>query len=174
MAHNTTPLTGKERTFNDDEFIITITDEKGVISYCNDVCLEIAGYAENEIVGQQHNILRHPDMPRSVFKLLWDTIATGNEILAYVINKCKNGDHYWVFAHVTPTYDKKGNITGYLSSRRTATPEALEIIKPLYATLCQEEAKNSSKKDGLQAGLDLLNAVLKEKNTSYGAFIQSI
>lgn len=171
MAHNPAPPTGIERKFSDDEFIITKTDAKGVILYCNDICLDIAGYEENEIVGEQHNILRHPDMPRCIFKFLWDTIESGNEILAYVVNKCKNGDHYWVLAHITPSYDKKGTVIGYLSSRRTATTEALEAIKPLYKALLEEENKHSSQKDGMQAGLDRLLGILKEKNLSYSEFV---
>lgn len=174
MAHNTTPLTGVEQTFKDDQFIVTKTDDKGVITYCNDICLKIAGYKEDEIVGQPHNILRSPDMPRCIFKLLWDTISAGDELLAYVTNKCKNGDHYWVLAHVIPSYDKNGNINGYLSSRRTATSEALDVIKPLYRELCAEEKKHSSPKESLQAGMDKLLDIIKEKNVSYNEFILSI
>ncbi len=174
MAHNTAPLTGVERSFSDDDFIITMTDNKGVITYCNDVCLDIAGYMEDEIIGQQHNILRHPDMPRCIFQFLWDTISAGDEILAYVINKCKDGDHYWVYAHVTPTRDENGDIIGYLSSRRTAPKGAIDIIKPLYAQLKAEEDKHSSPKEGMQAGLDMLLGILKEKNISYGEFVLSL
>jgi len=170
MAHNKTELTGVERTFTDNEFIVSITDSKGIITYVNKTFLSISGYQEKELIGQQHNIIRHPDMPRCVFKYLWDTIATGEEVLAYVINKSKNGDHYWVLAHVTPTY-KDGKIIGYLSSRRNTTKPALDVIKPLYKTLCAEEAKFSSKKDGMQAGLDLLIKILEEKNVSYSELI---
>ncbi len=66
--------------------------------------LTIAGYTEREVLGQPHSMIRHPDMPRGVFALLWETIASGSEIFAYVVNLAKNGDHYWVFAHVTPTF----------------------------------------------------------------------
>jgi PAS domain S-box-containing protein len=166
MAHNTATLTGNERTFG-NEFLVSITDTKGVLTYVNDVFIRLAGYSEKELLGQQHNIVRHPDMPRCIFKLLWDTIASGNEIFAYVINKAKNGDHYWVFAHVTPTYDDNNNIIGYLSSRRNASDEALNFIKPLYKQLCNEERRHSSKKSGMQASFDMFSAMLKEKNTSY-------
>ena len=174
MARNTAPLTGVERTFSDDEFIITMTDAKGIITYCNNTCLSIAGYTEDEIIGKPHNILRHPDMPRCIFKFLWDTIQTGDELLAYVINKCKNGDHYWVFAHVTATYDDSGQIIGYLSSRRSPTKEALEAIKPVYAQLKAEEEKHSNTKDGMQAGLDMFLGTLKDKDISYGEFVMSL
>ncbi len=174
MAHNPAPLTGVERYFKDDEFIITKTDTKGIITYCNETCLQIAGYEESEIVGHQHNILRHPDMPRCIFKLLWDTIQKGEEILAYVVNKCKNGDHYWVFAHVTPSYSNDGVINGYLSCRRTANLNALKVIKPLYKTLCAEENKHTSKKQGMEAGVKLLEKILAERKTSYNDFVLAL
>ena len=98
-------LTGVERFFDKDEIIVSKTDLKGRMTYCNDVFLRIAGYTEQELLGQPHSIIRHPDMPRCVFKLLWDTIGAGKEIFAYVINRAKNGDHYWVLAHVTPSRD---------------------------------------------------------------------
>jgi len=102
-------------------------------------------------------------MPRCIFQFLWDTIRTGDEILAYVINKAKNGDHYWVFAHVAATHDETGNISGYFSCRRTATKEALEVIEPLYKQLKAEEDRHSSKKESMQARLDMLLGILKEK-----------
>jgi PAS domain S-box-containing protein len=174
MAHNPVPLTGVERTFADDEFIVTKTDAKGIITYCNNICLEIAGYKESEIVGQPHNILRHPDMPRCIFKFLWDTISSGREVLAYVINKGKYGDHYWVMAHVTPTFDENKNIIGYLSSRRNCRKDELDVIKPLYKTLLEEEAKYSSKKEGMEAGLNMLLGILEEKGMTNTEFVMKL
>ena len=100
--------TGIERFFEEDEIIVSKTDPKGVITYANRVFLRIAQYEEEEILGAAHNIIRHPDMPQCIFDLLWKTIASGQEIFAYVKNMAKNGDHYWVFAHVTPTFDSAG------------------------------------------------------------------
>lgn len=82
----------------DDEIIVSKTDLKGRITYANRVFLTIAGYTEQEVLGEPHSIIRHPDLPRCIFKLLWDTIQGGTEIFAYVINRCKNGDHYLVYA----------------------------------------------------------------------------
>ena len=87
-------ITGKERFFADDELIVSKTDLKGRITYANNLFLEIADYSEKEVLGQPHSLIRHPDMPRSIFKLLWDTIQGGSEIFAYVINGTKFGDHY--------------------------------------------------------------------------------
>ena len=99
-----TNLTGVERTFGEDEIIVSKTDLTGRITYANDVFLRISGYAEAEVLGQPHSIIRHPGTPRAVFSLLWRTIESGREIFAYVVNRAKNGDHYWVLAHVTPTF----------------------------------------------------------------------
>ncbi|MBV5345526.1 MAG: PAS domain-containing protein, partial [Rhodoferax sp.] len=85
----------------------------------------ISGYEEFEIIGAPHSILRHPDMPRCVFKLLWDSIKNNEEIFAYVLNKSKNGDHYWVHAHVTPTVNRKNEIIGYHSNRRAPSRGAI-------------------------------------------------
>ncbi len=174
MAHNTAALTGVERNFSDNSFIISMTDTKGVLTYVNDIFLEISDYIEDDVVGQQHNVLRHPDMPRCIFNYLWKTIPSGEELLSYVVNKTKHGDHYWVFAHVTATYDSNGNHIGYLSSRRTATQSALDVIIPLYKQLKAEEDKHSSKKDGMEAGLNMLLGILSDKGVSYSEFILSI
>ena len=108
--------TRKEVFFPDSEIIVSKTDLKGRITYANQTFCHVAGYDEAELLGQQHSIVRHPDMPRAVFKLLWDTLGEGKEIFAYVKNMTKHGDYYWVFAHVTPSYDGAGKLVGYHSS----------------------------------------------------------
>jgi hypothetical protein len=107
-------------------------------------------------------------MPAVVFKLLWNQIRGGKEIFAYVKNKTKSGDFYWVFAHVTPSFDSNRKISNYHSVRRKPTTKALEIIKPLYASLLQKE-KNS----GIPASEEMLAQILKEKGVSYDEFILS-
>jgi len=97
--------TDRERVMRKEEFIVSKTDLTGRITYGNRIFIEFSGYSEAELLGAQHNIIRHPDMPRAVFNLLWDTIAQGNEIFAYVKNMSKDGGFYWVFANVTPSYD---------------------------------------------------------------------
>jgi len=111
-------LTGVERTFADDEIIVSKTDPKGRMTYCNDIFLRLAGYSESELIGQPHSMIRHPHMPRCVFKLLWSRIQSGTEVFAYVINRSGNGDHYWVLAHVTPDLVQDGAIIGFHSNRR--------------------------------------------------------
>ena len=110
--------TGVERRFAEDEVIVSKTDLRGHITYANEVFVRVSGFREDELLGAPHSIVRHPDMPRCVVQLLWDRIAAWHEVFAYVLNMSKNGDHYWVHAHVTPTFDEQGKIVGYHSNRR--------------------------------------------------------
>ncbi len=168
-------LTGKEVTFGEDEIIVSKTDLKGRITYANDVFLRIAGYTEAEILDQPHSIIRHPDMPRCVFKLLWDTISAGSEIFAYVINRSKNGDHYWVLAHVTPSFDANKTIIGYHSNRRVPDRQTLErVIIPLYRDLKKREDAFENRKDGMNAAFDDITALLQGKGVAYDEFIATI
>ncbi len=171
MARPTTPPTGREVTFEKHEVIVSKTDLKGIITYANPVFLKIAGFTEEEVLGQPHNIIRHPDMPRCVFKLLWDVLQSGQEIFAYVINQCKNGDHYWVFAHVTPTFNDMGEIISYHSNRRVPDQSAIDAIVPIYALLKEKEDSYTDWREGMQAATELLGAHLKELNMPYEEFI---
>jgi PAS domain S-box-containing protein len=163
--------TGHEVRFGDEDLIVSKTDLKGRITYVNRTFMQIAGYAEHELLGQPHNIIRHPDMPRSVFRYLWDTIQAGREIFAYVKNMTKSGDHYWVFAHVTPTMGANGAISGFHSNRRTALRPAIAAIEPIYAQLRAEEMKHDNPKDGAIAGVSALEKMLHETGRQYDEFV---
>ncbi|MEZ5351141.1 MAG: PAS domain-containing protein [Bryobacteraceae bacterium] len=154
--------TGREITFGEEEIIVSKTDLKGIITYANPVFLRVAGYRESEILGQPHNIIRHPDMPRCVFGLLWTQLKAGKEIFAYVKNMASNGDHYWVHAHVTPTFDASGAITNFHSNRRWPTPRAVAAIEPIYARLRQEEQRHANARQATEAGGKLLALLLEE------------
>jgi PAS domain S-box-containing protein len=169
------PVTGVERTFEPDEIIVSKTDLKGHIIYANNVFLRLADMDEKEAVGAPHSVIRNPEMPRAVFKLLWDTIQQGKEIFAYVVNRSKNGDRYRVLAHVTPSYDASGNIVGYHSNRRVPDRRILdEIIRPLYKNLLAEENKHANRKDGLDASTGMLLNLLKEKGVGYDEFVLTL
>jgi PAS domain S-box-containing protein len=166
--------TNKELFFPQDEIIVSKTDLKGRISYANRTFCRIAGYTEAELLGQPHSIVRHPDMPRAVFKLLWDTILGGREIFAYVKNMARSGDYYWVFAHVTPSYDENRNIIGFHSNRRVPSRAVIETaIAPIYAAILQEERQQTNGKDAVAAGVDYLTKFLQTKNTTYDALVFS-
>ena len=174
MAQNVS-LTGVERKFADDEIIVSKTDTTGRLTYANDVFLRMASMTEAETIGQPHSVIRHPEMPRAVFKLLWDTIQTGKEIFAYVVNRSKNGDHYWVLAHVTPSFDSTGQVIGYHSNRRTADPKVIsDVIKPLYKQLLDIENSLPNRKDGMNAAVNTLVKLLEEKGVGYDEFIFSL
>ena len=168
-------LTGVERTFGEDEIIVSKTDLKGHITYANDVFLRVAGMTEAETIGQPHSCIRHPGMPRAVFKLLWDTLAQGKEIFAYVINRAKGGDHYWVIAHVTPSYDSSGQVVGYHSNRRVPDKKVVQtVIEPLYKQLLDIENSHANRKDGMNASFDALVNILNEKGVAYDELIFSL
>lgn len=162
-------MANQELTFGEEEFIVSKTDLKGKITYGNALFLKMSGYEELELIDHPHNILRHEDMPAVVFKLLWSRLKEGKEIFAYVKNKTKNGDYYWVFAHVTPSFDLDRKISNYHSVRRKPSQKALEVIKPLYASLLQKERGG-----GTNASEASLTQLLKEKGVSYDEFILSI
>ena len=168
-------LTGTERFFDDDEIIVSKTNSQGHLTYANRIFLRMASMTEAETIGQPHSVIRHPHMPRCIFKLLWDTISAGNELFAFVVNRAKNGDHYWVNAHVTPTFDANGQIIGYHSNRRTPNRPALDnTIIPLYDALLKKEQSHSDRKEGLEASFSMVLDLLKEKNVSYDEFIASM
>jgi len=174
MSRYRTTATNKEVFFGEDELIVSKTDAKGRILYANDVFVRVSGYREHELIGAPHSILRHPDMPRCVFWLLWETIAKGEEIFAYVKNMAKSGDYYWVFAHVTPNYDATGKIIGYHSNRRVPPREAVNKAAALYAQLLAVENKYDDRKQGMQAGIDAVLDLLKQNNIGYDEFVFSL
>ncbi len=167
-------LTGVERFFDEGEIIVSKTDKRGVITYANEVFLRVAGYSEEEILGKPHSIIRHPDMPRCVFKLLWDTLEAGDEIFAFVINKAKCGDHYWVLAHVTPTFGAQGQVIGYHSSRRVPERAAVDAVSGIYAELREVEASVADKRQGMNLATAALLEKLSGLEISYSQFVFSL
>lgn len=166
--------TGIERHFGEDEIIVSKTDRQGRLTYANDVFLQISGYDEAELIGQPHAIIRHPDMPRAVFKLLWDAVQAGREIFAYVNNMASNGDHYWVLAHVTPSFDSGGTIVGFHSNRRVPERRALERIVPLYATLREIERRHTDRREGLMASSAAMADTLQATGLSYHEWVWTL
>src|SRR5690242_6122694 len=127
---NNQPVTQKEVPFPADQYLVSKTDLGGVITHANDAFVSISGYAHGELIGQNHNVVRHPDMPPQAFADLWQTVKSGLPWRGVVKNRCKNGDHYWVDALVVPV-KKGGDITGYMSVR---TPPSRDQIAAAEAT----------------------------------------
>ena len=155
-----------ERILDKNDFIVSKTDKDGRITYCNRVFMKLAEYQEEELIGQPHNLIRHEKMPRAVFKLLWQRIENKEEIFAFVINKTKNNNYYWVYANVTASLDKNGNIIGYYSVRRKPNPDAVKVIAGLYAEMVRIE-----KNESIDAAIKFLTNALDEKGVSYDEFI---
>ena len=152
-----------------NDFLVSKTDIKGRITYCNKLFMKVAGYSESELLGKPHSIVRHPDMPRIIFKLLWERIQNNKEIFAYVKNKTKNGGYYWVYANVTASTDDKGNIIGYYSVRRKVNEQILPTIEDIYAKLLKAESIG-----GIDASQKYLNNLLNEKGVNYDEFVTSL
>jgi PAS domain S-box-containing protein len=169
-----TPPTDQERHLGRKEIIVSKTDLSGKITYANRKFMEISDFSEPELLGVQHNLIRHPDMPRAIFHFLWDQLEKGNEVFAYVKNLCKNGDYYWVFAHVTPSVQDDVTV-GYHSNRRAVDPDIVtKIIAPFYQKLVAEEKSHSSPKEGLNASLGLLSTFIQDQGGNYDKWLFSL
>ncbi len=167
MAKHISP-SGRETFFPASELIVSKTDLRGRLTYANGLFCRMAGYRESELIGQPHSLIRHPDMPRCVFRLLWDTIEDRREIFAFVKNMASNGDHYWVFAHVTPSFDVKGEMIGYHSNRRVPDRQVIETaIIPLYAELLKIERSHVNGKQALAAGYKALTDFVASQKVAY-------
>ena len=156
----------REIFLQEDSLITSKTDLKGRIVYANDDFLKYAGYTMGEVLNKPHNIVRHEEMPKTVFKYLWDYMREGKEIFAYVKNKTKDNNYYWVFANVTPSKNISGEIVGYYSVRRKPNELAIKNIEELYSKLLEIE-----KKEGLNAACAQLQGFCDEKQKSYNELI---
>jgi PAS domain S-box-containing protein len=172
MKRHVTP-TSVERVMREDDYIVSMTDTSGRITYGNRIFIEYSGYTESELLGTQHNIIRHPDMPRAVFKLLWDKIANREECFAYVKNMAKDGSFYWVFANVTPTFDDKGEITGYFSVRRKPKTSGVNVATEVYRLMLEAE-KKAGPANAIAASTKVLVDILNEKGLSYDELVLAI
>lgn len=153
-----TPI-DEEIVLDPKRYIVSETDEKGKITYCNDYFIEISGYKKDELIGKPHSMIRHPDMPKVVFKLLWETITQGKNINAVVKNLAKDGRYYWIFTEFESRRDTDtGEIIGYHAARKSISKHVIEVIAELYARLVEIE-----KNDGVEASEKYLISFLKEK-----------
>jgi PAS domain S-box-containing protein len=137
--HRPTPK-DEEIELDPKRYLVSETDEKGIITYVNDYFIEVSGYSKEELIGQPHSILRHPDMPKVIFKLLWETIQTGHNINAVIKNLAKDGRYYWIFTEFEIKKDlNSGKIIGYNASRKAVSKHIVEIVSDIYGKLLQME-----------------------------------
>ena len=159
-------ITAKEKVLGADDFIVSKTDTKGKIIYCNEIFTQMAGYPAADLIGANHNLIRHPDMPKLAYKLLWELVQAKDEFFGFVKNLCADGGYYWVFAYVTADLDNNGNIVSYTSVRRKMPQSAIDIITPIYKQLLDAE-----KSGGVEASEKLLQQMLSQHNMEYKEFI---
>ena len=159
----------EEIKFSKKKFIVSKTDIKGHIIFTNKNFSEISGYEQAELVGAPHNILRHPDMPKAVFFLVWQNLLAGNSISGVVKNLAKDGRYYWVIADLEPKKDVDGNITSLTAFRRAAPQDVIDTTEELYATMLSIE-----KKHGMEKSLAYLEAFLEEHNLTYTEFMDEL
>jgi PAS domain S-box-containing protein len=172
MKPSITP-TNREHKMAENDFIVSKTDTKGRITYANRIFMRMAQYPEEKLLNIQHNIIRHPDMPRGVFKFLWDTIKQEQEFFGFVKNLCADGSFYWVFANITPDFDSNGKVQGYYSVRRQPSEQAIRTVTPLYQEMLAIE-KRSGAKEGPDKSITYLKQFLKDNNTSYRDLVLSL
>ncbi len=128
------PVTNNEQQLSETQSIVSTTNLKGIITYVNQDFIDISGFNHQELIGKNHNIVRHPDMPKEAFDDLWNNLKSGKPWMGIVKNRCKNGDFYWVNAYVTPTYEN-GEITGYQSARVRANQDDIKRAEKLYKSI---------------------------------------
>jgi len=154
------------------DMIVSKSDAEGNITYTNPIFMKISGYSQGELLDQPHSILRHPDMPKVIFKYLWDNLKAGKDVNAYVKNLCKDGGYYWVLAQVRVALNPDGSFRNYVSTRKQMLPNARAVIPDLYAKLLEIE-----KSDGVEASEKALMDFLAENGQSaetFNDFMQSI
>jgi PAS domain S-box-containing protein len=162
-------ITNHEKKLGDDDFIVSKTDKKGKIIYCNEIFIEMSGYAASDLIGANHNLIRHPDMPKIAFKVAWDLIQKNKEFFGFVKNLSKDGSYYWVFAYITADVDGNGNIISYTSIRRKPPQSAIDAIAPVYKLLVDAERSG-----GMKASEQLLSDFLAEKKLTYEELVMAL
>lgn len=162
--------TRNEVSLGAGEMIVTKTDLTGRITYANRTFMRISNFGERDLLGVQHNIVRHPDMPRGVYRFMWETLKNDQEFFGLVKNMTSDGDFYWVFANVTPDLDVNGRAMGYFSVRRPPPPDAVRAVIPLYEAMLRVEREVGAA-SAPEASLALLKRTIADQNTTYEKFV---
>ena len=129
----------EERKLSSVDIIVSQSDLDGFIIYANPIFYKIAGYSSAKLIGENHNIIRHPDMPKAIFKLLWERLKNREDVYCFIKNRAVNNRFYWVFAYIRPSFNKNGTVRNYISTRRAISNKARDIIEPLYKEMLSLE-----------------------------------
>ena len=163
-----TPI-NKEIIIPDDQVLISVTNPKGIITEVNEIFSQISGYTEDELVGSSHNVIRHPDMPKIMFKIVWNHIMDKENVMAVVKNLAKDGRYYWVVTDFVTQVDADRNIVNYTAYRRPVHDKVKQAVIPLYKALCAIEDVA-----GMNAAENFLNDYFEERDTNYDDMVEEI
>ena len=147
----------KERRLGLFDVIVSQSDLKGFIIYANPIFYKISGYDYGKLIGKNHNIIRHPEMPKAIFKLLWEQLEQKQEVYSFIKNRAKDGDYYWVFAHIRPSINKDGTVRNYISTRRAISNRAKVIMSELYKQMLDVENNH-----GVQASEEMFKTFMEQ------------
>ncbi|MBF4463865.1 PAS domain-containing protein [Flavobacterium sp. LC2016-12] len=170
QLQNRNTVIDKEVTWDKTQVIMSKTNAFGIIEYANEVFVDVSGYEDYELMGQPHNIIRHPDMPKVIFKVLWENLKQGKNFHAIVKNLAKSGRYYWVITDFEIAKDENGVIVNYFGRRQSVPQEVISLhIEPLYKKLLQIEAAS-----GVEFSEKYLIGFLEEKKRSYVEYIKEL
>jgi len=147
----------KERKLTLVDIIVSQSDLDGFIIYANPIFYKIAGYPYGKLIGENHNIIRHPTMPKAIFKILWEQLEDKKEVYSFIKNRTKDNRYYWVFAHIRPSFNKDKSVRNYISTRRAISNKAKSIIEPLYRQLLEIE-----KREGVKASEKIFKKFMEQ------------
>ncbi|MFB9079884.1 PAS domain-containing protein [Flavobacterium procerum] len=168
--NNNRVIVDKEVAWDKTQVIMSKTNAFGIIEYANEVFVDVCGYEDYELMGQPHNIIRHPDMPKVIFKVLWENLKNGKNFHAIVKNRAKSGRYYWVITDFDIARDENDVIVNYFARRQSVPQEVIALhIEPLYKKLLQIEAAS-----GVEFSEKYLIGFLEEKNRSYVEYIKEL
>jgi aerotaxis receptor len=162
------PVTGREQGYDAAAMLVSMTDLKGRVTYANPAFVQVSGFSPDELLGKAHNVVRHPDMPPEAFEDMWRTIAGGKPWTALVKNRCRNGDHYWVRANVTPVVER-GEAVGYLSVRTQPSRDDVAVAESLYAAIREGRARSGRFEAGRWVRRDPVSTLLRRIEASLPA-----
>lgn len=174
MRRSAARPSGVERALSGEDLLVSKTDLEGRVSYANEALLRVSARTETELVGEPHSVLRHPDMPRAVYRLVWTTLADRREASAYLLNLAADGAHFWVVTHLSPAVDARGRLVGYSAEHRVATRRALERVEPLYRMLLAEERRHPRVPDAIDSSTAMLHKVLDGLGTTWDELVWSL
>ena len=150
-------MAGEEIEVKDIDIVVSKSDEEGNITYGNPIFVKLSGYDKSELIGSPHSILRHPDMPKTIFTYLWEMLKAKKEVKVFVKNRSKNGNFYRVFAVIRPALNPDGTLRNYTSTRKRSNPKAWEVLEPLY-----QEMKRLEETEGIESAKIKLEEFVKE------------